>query len=721
MKRKSDIKMGTMPDIWMDGKAKTITFSVTEDCNLACKYCYMTGKNHKNRMNFETAKKVVDYVLAEREMFDSEGGIWEFVGGEPFIEIDLIDRITDYIKLRMYQLDHPWFKCYRFNFSTNGLLYGTEKVQNYIKKNRGHISIGISVDGNKIKHDLQRIKVDGSGSYDDILKHVPLWLEQFPGASTKATFAHDDLVYLKDSIISLWDNGIRMVAANVVFEDVWHEGDDILFESQLRELADYVLDNRLWKDYSVRFFDPSIGFPLDDEAKEQNYCGAGKMMAVDYQGHFFPCVRFLDFSLNNRPGVSFGDVDSGASADRMRPFYALSLRSQSSEECVNCEVASGCAWCTGFNYDVAETDTVFQRAIFNCKMHKANVRACEYFWEQFKKRTGLPSPRDEYKKDLYFNHPQRDKYAPKYLQFITSDAITPHCSYRSTGEAGNVMGKELMEKGLAFADENGYIPVFLGDAEEYKEAGVSIVDSREKTAWEDAILVCDNNADIPAGYNGNSVLLISRENISQIGALAQKLFAAVSRVNLVFDDIKDWSKEDLEKYREQLDVLKEMVLASYKSNSPLELNVLTDILNLSGRLDCDAGQNTFSLAPNGKFYICPAFYFNNPEDSIGDLEKGIHVKNAYLMDVKNAEICSGCDANHCMRCKFLNKKLTGEINTPSGIQCVISHIERNKARELQQELVALNLLESDELLPEIDYLDPFEKILLKIKGVNCNV
>lgn len=145
----------------------------------------------------------------------------EFYRGEPFLEIDLIDKITDYIKIQTYIKKHKWFSMHRFCFSSNGILYGTEEVQKYIKKNQGKCSIGISIDGTKQKHDLQRVYPDGRGSYDDVIKNIPLWISQNPGASTKVTIGHDDLPYVKDSIIHLWNLGISTVPANVVFEDVW--------------------------------------------------------------------------------------------------------------------------------------------------------------------------------------------------------------------------------------------------------------------------------------------------------------------------------------------------------------------------------------------------------------------------------------------------------------------------------------------------------------------
>ena len=108
----------------------------------------------------------------------------------------------------MFLLKHPWFNAYRFNFSTNGLLYDTPKVQKYIWKNRGHVSIGISIDGNKTGTDLQRVHKERLGVVRRVIKYLPLWLRQMPDAGTKATFAHDGLPHLKDSIIALWDMGI---------------------------------------------------------------------------------------------------------------------------------------------------------------------------------------------------------------------------------------------------------------------------------------------------------------------------------------------------------------------------------------------------------------------------------------------------------------------------------------------------------------------------------
>ena len=343
---------------WKGGIAKNITFIVTKDCQLACKYCYLIGKNNKERMSFEIAKQAIDYILNNENEFKEDSVVWDFIGGEPFLEIDLIDKICDYLKIEMFRREHHWFNSYRFSFSTNGLNYHTDKVQHFIEKNKEHLSVGITIDGTKQKHDLNRIyKQNGDeerGSYDDVVKNIPLWLKQFPNAGTKVTISSEDIPYIKESVLHLFSLGIHEVNINCVFEDVWKEGDDKLFELQLLELADKIIDEGWYNNNACSFFSEIIGKPLDIEKDNQNWCGAGIMLAVDAAGNFYPCTRFAGYSLRSKKPIIIGNVKRGIDKNLLRPFLTLDRKTQSPPKCLECEVASGCAWCQGENYDAAK-------------------------------------------------------------------------------------------------------------------------------------------------------------------------------------------------------------------------------------------------------------------------------------------------------------------------------------------------------------------------------
>lgn len=387
---------------WQKGLAKNITFIVTKDCQLACKYCYLIGKNAKERMDWSVAKKAIDYILSNESQFNDESVIWDFIGGEPFLEIDLIDKICDYIKTEMFRLNHHWFNSYRFSFSTNGINYDSDKVQKFIVKNREHLSIGITIDGTKKKHDLNRIwKGDGPerGSYLDVVKNIPLWLSQFTNAATKVTISSSDIQYIKESVLHLYELGIHEVNINVVFEDVWHEGDDLLFEEQLTQLANEIIEKGYYQDYACSFFNETIGKPLNPIIDNMNWCGAGKMLAVDAAGNFYPCNRFAGYSLREKKPIIIGNVNDGIDQNKLRPFLTLDRTTQSPQKCIECEVASGCAWCQGENYDAADTNTIYQRSTAICKMHKARVRANNYYWNKLFRKLEKEGEREEFEKN----------------------------------------------------------------------------------------------------------------------------------------------------------------------------------------------------------------------------------------------------------------------------------------------------------------------------------
>jgi uncharacterized protein len=370
---------------WGGGAAKSVTFIVTEACQLRCRYCYFTGKNTEHRMELPVAQRTIDYLLFETRLFPEHAVMLDFIGGEPLLEIELIEKICDYFRIQAYDRGHRWFDAYRISITTNGLLYGDPRVQRFIRQNRDHLDITITLDGTQEKHDLQRRYPSGAGSYADVVANVPLWLDQFPNANTKVTISHDDLPHVCDSILHLWSLGIRDINANVVFEDAWHEGDDARFEEQLIRLADRILDDKLYLSRSCSLFDRSIGRPMESDG---NWCGTGLMLAVDGRGNFYPCVRFTAFSLQNRDPIIVGNCRDGIDDNRLRPFLTLGRTVQSPRECLECEVASGCAWCPGANYDLADSATIFQRVTFICKMHKARVRANNYFWHRYDRVVG---------------------------------------------------------------------------------------------------------------------------------------------------------------------------------------------------------------------------------------------------------------------------------------------------------------------------------------------
>lgn len=191
--------------------------------------------------------------------------------------------------------------------------------------------------------------------------------------------------------------------------------------------------------------------------------------------------------------------------------------------------------------------------------------------------------------------------------------------------------------------------------------------------------------------------------------LIARVLPKVARLNVVITDIDSFDEEDLEDYAAALQNLAKDIEPLCQTGTIPQLNLLTDRLLLNEMNNCNAGWQSVTLAPNGKFYICPAFYLEDEENDLGSVTNGLDIRNPQLYRLEYAPICRHCDAYQCKRCIWLNRKMTLEVNTPSREQCLTAHLERNASRQLLAGIrqVQKNFLPHTEI-KEIDYLDPFE-------------
>lgn len=357
---------------------RRVVFIVTQDCQLRCKYCYLVGKNAEGKMTWETAKQIADFLMSLPVTEDEV--IFDFIGGEPLLEIDLMTKISDYLVKVMEINHHPWLNNYSFRFTTNGLAYSSAKAQEYISKYKDRLSVQISVDGTKRKHDINRVFPNGKGSYDKLLPNMNLWISQFGDRATAfMVISHDDLPFLSESAIHLLSLGLKNIVVSMVVENVWKEGDAAIFENELMIIANHIIENRLWDTVTVSSFDKNIGKP----EKEQHIHPCGNPMYVfDSKGRIYTCVRFVDFSLRSKPSRIIGSVQTGIDYNKIRPLLAFDVDSSYPDKCKKCEIATGCRWCPAENYDSSEIGTVFQRTTTICNLHKANIRVKNYFWNK---------------------------------------------------------------------------------------------------------------------------------------------------------------------------------------------------------------------------------------------------------------------------------------------------------------------------------------------------
>ena len=306
----------------------------------------------------------------------------------------------------------------------------------------------------------------------------------------------------------------------------------------------------------------------------------------------------------------------------------------------------------------------------------------------------------------------------QYLVILLDDTSTSFCHYDVNKKEHRLISLDDLRRGIRFGMvENLMIQFVYPDyplPQEYLNAIDTIDHSNIKPLSaldsETDIVVLDNwDYDTTKLNDAIVVLQTNWKQFNENHGKLKDLLAIVQRLNVVIADIERMSDSDREQYKAALETLSKEVEQLYVDGKSPQFNLLTDRMMLSEMNNCNAGDTTITLAPNGKFYICPAFYYNDENDSVGDIENGLDIKNKQLYKLDHAPICRRCDAWQCRRCAWLNRKTTLEVNTPSHEQCVAAHIERNTSRQLMLNLRSKGTFLSDkEEIEELTYLDPFE-------------
>lgn len=304
-----------------------------------------------------------------------------------------------------------------------------------------------------------------------------------------------------------------------------------------------------------------------------------------------------------------------------------------------------------------------------------------------------------------------------HLIILLDDSSLPYCNYINPNSTPRLISIDNLKGGVNYAFKENlsilvvYPPYRIPDS---YEAILSEIDHTN-------VADCNNVGEIKvidwsdksSAKDSICILQTDKADFFRFYKDVPSILKTSKRLNIFIKDVDSFSEEDFVNYQKCLDEIVDCLVRMFDEGHQPQLNLITDRLYLNQMNNCGAGKTSIVLAPDGKFYICPSFYYNG-EESVGDVQSGLCIRNAQLYDIQHAPICLKCDAFHCRRCIWLNYKTTLEVNTPSHEQCVVSHIEREASRRLLTRInTKANSIFKDVTIEQLDYSDPFELIKKK--------
>lgn len=307
----------------------------------------------------------------------------------------------------------------------------------------------------------------------------------------------------------------------------------------------------------------------------------------------------------------------------------------------------------------------------------------------------------------------------QYLVVLLDDTSIAYCHAENPLKERRLMPLDTLRKAILFGMKQNLMIQFVYPDYELPTEYNELIETIDHVKIGREVKIFNS---VPQRIEGDNVVLrLSVAEFIERQYDIATLLPQAKRLNICLTDVENFKDEQIEDYKRALATLNAVLLSLYKSAKQPQFNLITDRLQLTEMHNCEAGVGNITIAPNGKFYLCPAFYYDeqmgisnrmnhktkDASRSVGDLEQGIDIPNKQLLQLDHAPLCRICDAYHCNRCIWLNQKLTWDNNTPSHQQCVISHLERNASRDLQIKMQEIGYRFENEI-KEINYLDPFD-------------
>lgn len=370
--------------------ARQLILSVTDDCNLRCKYCIYSDAYHLTKdkrckyMAEETAKRAIDYffeLIAPQLRRNPRKKIGiTFYGGEPLMNMRTIKYAVKYIN-RFYKNNVYYM------LTTNGLLLNDANIK-FLAEN--DIGLAISIDGPQKEHDRLRVRIDGTGSFIQIFSNIKKLSETYPHyfrTRVNAVCVFDpktDIETVEQFYEELEKTYSipRAIFVNKVsdnetnYYDQFSDMDNQKYNDKINNLIKKFHERKV-ADVDVSSYLSVIagGGPMSvivrrriDERQEycvksSGACIPGQKICVNSSGVFDICERVNG---HNSIGNVEQGIDGNAVLKILKEYNDIAL-----SDCSRCPVKKLCGYC----YLNFETENGFKQNKQGCAFHREVIKA----------------------------------------------------------------------------------------------------------------------------------------------------------------------------------------------------------------------------------------------------------------------------------------------------------------------------------------------------------
>lgn len=315
--------------------------TVSEDCNLACNYCYYSSCGGKVHQPVRTMEPALLERFIKQYMQQSKGvASFAWQGGEP-----LLAGLSFFENAVSLQAQYaPPHTSISNALQTNGTLIN-EQWAHFFRTY--HFLIGVSLDGPKSIHDCHRVTGSGKGSYELVMRGIDQ-LQQAGVEFNILSVIHEDNVTKPEELISFYREQkfdfIQFIPCmDFRSQESGQPGRFRITPEAYGSFLCRAFD--LWyndgnPDLSIRIFDNMLAVLMNHQAElcvHRERCP--KMLVLESNGDAYPCDFFIDeeHKLGNIGELTLEELLSS-------PHYEdfLTLKPDMNEACRTCRYVKLC-------------------------------------------------------------------------------------------------------------------------------------------------------------------------------------------------------------------------------------------------------------------------------------------------------------------------------------------------------------------------------------------
>ena len=334
-----------------------IALNLTNDCNLACVYCFVEQK--PEYMTLDIAIAAVEYMVKNlrlhKEIYKDipewrKANLW-FFGGEPLLCFDsIIKPIVKYCQTKEYLQNDI-----AFSITTNVTLLDKEKVDFFKSIDCTPM---LSIDGAPETQDYQRPHKNLNIKSSQLIeKNIPYILEQFPNILFRSTIYKPTIDKMLTNYLYAESLGFKTInfTPDTRAQD-WVQKDYDNIKNQLYEIFAYRLYQYKHSIFPINWIDLTSNYAhilnhdirclnnqFEDDFFPLTNCGLGSVSAaIDYQGDIYSCQERPSKGLKDI--YLLGNIKDGINYEKhklflsqyMQQFQQERILSNKKELCKSC-------------------------------------------------------------------------------------------------------------------------------------------------------------------------------------------------------------------------------------------------------------------------------------------------------------------------------------------------------------------------------------------------